>query len=303
METNEVVNDTASFEGDVPPILPDGWKEGDALVPDGDDELAKLLADGSEEEPLTGLEEKDVNPVSAAPTTGGADAGSVPDAGAQPGQTPSDGAGETPVHASRKLRLKVNHEEREVDLGAMSDEEVCALLQKGYAFDAKVEAENKSTYRRVYQEQIDAGMTDAAARMIARDAAGGKVYELTDEPANAAPAQPAPTMPAPAMPAPGRDLRAEVQQLRSLYPDLHEIPEPVAKAVSQGANVLTAYLAYRDTQGTQTAASLQKENTILKQNAARAQQAPVRGVTGGDLTQQKAQSIFEKAFDEGFNWN
>ena len=50
MEENKVVNDTASFDGDVSPILPDGWKEGDDIFADGEGEneetLAKLFADG-----------------------------------------------------------------------------------------------------------------------------------------------------------------------------------------------------------------------------------------------------------------
>ena len=173
MEEKKVVNDTASFDGDVAPILPDGWKDGDNLFVDGEDELAKLLADGQETEPSIEPENDDAKPADAASTTGEADAGAVTDAGKPTEQTPPDGETKPEPRTSRKLLLKVNHDEQEVDIDAMSDDELRALLQKGKAFDAMKDAENKRTYRKVYQAQIDAGMTEAAARMIATDAAEG----------------------------------------------------------------------------------------------------------------------------------
>ena len=194
MEEKKVVNDTASFDGDVAPILPDGWKDGDNLFVDGEDELAKLLADGQETEPSIEPENDDAKPADAASTTGEADAGAVTDAGEPTEQTPPDGETKPEPRTSRKLLLKVNHDEQEVDIDAMSDDELRALLQKGKAFDAMKDAENKRTYRKVYQEQIDAGMTEAAARMIAKDAAEGNAYALTDDEGPT----PAPTPAAPA---------------------------------------------------------------------------------------------------------
>lgn len=301
MEENKVVSDTASFDGDVSPILPDGWEEGKDLFAEGEDELAKLLADGQATEEPAKPEDKDAEPAPSAPTTDTKDGGEGSDAGATGSQTPPDGEVEEQPAASRKLTLKVNHEEQEVDINAMSDDELRALLQKGKAFDAMKDAENKRTYRKVYQEQIDAGMTEAAARMVAKDAAEGHAYALTDEEEPPTPAPAAPAMPV--APAPKtRDLRAEVEQLRALYPDVKEMPDEVAKAVSQGIPVLTAYLAYRDRQSAQAAATLRKENQILKQNAANSAKAPVRGVTGGDNAPPKKKSIFEEGFDAGFNW-
>ena len=149
----------------------------------------------------------------------------------------------------------------------------------------------------------DAGMTEAAARMIAKDAAEGNAYALTDDEGPT----PAPTPAAPAaasVEAPKtRDLRAEVEQLRALYPEIKEMPDEVAKAVSQGVPVITAYLAYRERQSAKAAATLQRENQILKQNAANSAKAPVRGVTGGDSTPPKKKSLFEEGFDAGLNWH
>lgn len=307
MEDNKVVNDTASFDGDVSPILPDGWKEGDDLFADGEGEetLAKLFADGQEDEqPLT-PENDDADPAPAAPTTGEPGEGDVTDAEAHDPTAAPDGAAGAEARAPRKLMLKVNHEEQEVDVGAMSDDELRALLQKGKAFDAMKDAENKRTYRQVYQEQIDAGMTEAAARMVAKDAAEGHAYALTDEEeqkAREAAAQ-EPTPESTPSTRRTRDLRSEVEQLRALYPEITEMPDEVAKAVSQGIPVITAYLAYREKQSTQAAANLRKENQILRQNAANSAKAPVRGVTGGDNAPPKKKSIFEEGFDAGMRWN
>ena len=46
-----------------------------------------------------------------------------------------------------------------------------------------------------------------------------------------------------------------------------------------------------------------QENAVLKQNAARAAAAPVKGVTGGGTVQAKGEDAFDKGFDAGFNWN
>ena len=305
MEDNKVVNGTASFGGDVDPILPDGWKEGDDIFADGEESLEKLLADGQEDDSLSELENDDASPVSEAPTTGEPDAGSVPDAGAQQPDGTPDGEKKPEGYASRKLTLRVNHQDQEVDVGAMSDDELRTLLQKGKAYDAMKDAENRKTYRAVYQEEISAGMTETVARMAAKEAAGGNTYSLTDEEdakASEQQGEPAPKETSAPPPA-GRDLRAEVEQLRALYPEVKEFPDEVARAVSTGIPVLTAYLAYREKQSAKTAASLQKENNILKQNAANSAKAPVRGVTGGDSSAPKKKSIFEEGFDAGFNWN
>jgi len=308
MEDNKVVNDTASFDGDVSPILPDGWKEGDDLFADGEGEetLAKLFADGQEDEQPLAPENDDADPAPVAPTTGEPGEGNVTDAEAHDPTAAPDGATGAEARAPRKLMLKVNHEEQEVDIDAMSDDELRALLQKGKAFDAMKDAENKRTYRQVYQEQIDAGMTEAAARMVAKDAAEGNSYALTDEEeqqARLAAAAPAPEPEVTPSTRRTRDLRAEVEQLRALYPEITEMPDEVAKSVSQGIPVLTAYLAYREKQSTQAAANLRKENQILRQNAANSAKAPVRGVTGGDSTPPKKKSLFEEGFDAGLNWH
>ena len=293
-DTKELMD--AVFDEDEP-ILPDGWEEGSDLFAEVDDSVDAVLSDGAEEGHEALTENEDGTSASDDPTTvdeGKEDTQSGED-GDQPGD--SDGSAEEQEKPSRKLKLKVNHQEEEVDVNAMSDEDLIALLQKGRAFDALRETENKQKFRRVYQEQIDAGMTEAAARMVAQNEAGGKTYSLTDE------EEPSAETPAAAPKEAGtvRDFRAEVEQLKALYPQLTEVPDEVAVAASKGVPLLSAYLAYRDKQSAKTAASLKKENRVLKQNAASAAKAPVRGVTGGGSVTVKKEDPFLSGFDAD-NW-
>ena len=70
----------------------------------------------------------------------------------------------------------------------------------------------------------------------------------------------------------------------------------MALAAAKGVPLLTAYQAYREKQSAKTAATLQKENRVLKQNAASAAKAPVRGVSGGGVEPKKVDN-FLKGFD------
>lgn len=297
---NEVVTDTESFDGDVPAILPDGWQEGESLIPEGGAGTEGIVeADGlSDDAFLSALLKGGDQSEASAPTTGEAEADGT-DAGAKTEAKP-DGAGPAAA-APRKLTLKVNHEERDVDLSAMSDADLTALLQKGYAFDALKDAEDRRTFLNVYQEQIDAGMTETVARLVAKDATGGKTYEVTDGQIVETPepvAQPAQANPRTAF---TRDLRSEVEQLRLLYPDIKEMPDTVAKDVAKGVPLMDAYQKYQIEQSNKAAETLKKENKILRQNAANVQRAPVRGVTGGGAAPQKSDP-FTAGFDAGWSW-
>ena len=283
---------TASFGGDVEPILPDGWEEGMDIFADSEVEGDILTDDDRADDNLDELLNEKGESEEPAPTTG-AETDDVPGAGADTTESP-DGADKAKEAVSRIRKLKVNHEEREIDLGSLSDGDLIAHLQKSYAFDAMKDKENQQKYRDIYQEQLDAGMTEHVAKLVAREAAG-KTYSLTDEEETAAPALETvePTV---------RTFASEVEQLKALYPDVKEIPDEVAKAASKGVPVLTAFLAYRDKQSAKTAAALRAENSVLKQNAASAAKAPVKGVTGGGNPPTKKSSPFEDAFDRGLKW-
>lgn len=286
---------TASFVGDVEPILPDGWDESMDIFADSEVEGDDMLADERVDDNLDELINESGVSESEAPTTGNEEE-EEPSADAESTEVP-DGEVEATEPVSRIRKLKVNHEEREIDLGALSDDELVSYIQKSYAFDALKDKENKQMYRDVYQQQVDAGMTEYVAKLVAREAAG-KAYSLTDDEEKEAREEVSDLV----VTAPTRNFASEVEQLKALYPDIKEIPDEVAKAASKGVPVLTAFLAYRDKQSAKTAAALRAENNVLKQNAASAAKAPVRGVTGGGTTSAKKTDPFESAFDSGLKW-
>jgi hypothetical protein len=163
------------------------------------------------------------------------------------------------------------------------------------------DAENKRRYREVYQEQLDAGMTESVAQLVAQAAADGKTYSLEDaeeETPDNTESVSEPETRSPLI----RDFAAEVAQLRALYPDFKETPDEVAKAVAKGVPLLSAYLAYRDKERSKTAAALKRENDVLKQNAASAAKAPARGVTGGGKVTPEKKDPFLQGFDEALDW-
>ena len=273
-------------------FLPDGWQEGDDFFADpstwsgSSQKTGQSIETQTEEESTEdGMETEEVPTTDQPEET--ADQSAEQEAEEQSGQT------EEPAKRSRILKLKVNHEDQEVDIESMTDDELIAALQKSRAFDAMKDEQAKARYREVYHEQVAEGMIPAAAKMVAANEVGGKNYPLEDTAEPEKPSTPAPTVQAPT-----RDFVQEVQQLKALYPDFKEMPDEVAKAAANGANLLTAYLAYREKQTSKAAASLKKENEVLKQNAASAAKAPVKGVTGGGATNTKPQHKLLDGFDD-----
>lgn len=273
-------------------FLPDGWQEGDDFFADpstwsgASQKTGQSIETQTEEESTEdGMETEEVPTTDQTEET--ADQSAEQEAEEQSGQT------EEPAKRSRILKLKVNHEDQEVDIESMTDDELIAALQKSRAFDALKDEQAKARYREVYHEQVAEGMTPAAAKLVAANEVGGKNYPLEDTAEPEKPSTPAPTVQAPT-----RDFVQEVQQLKALYPDFKEMPDEVAKAAANGANLLTAYLAYREKQTSKAAASLKKENEVLKQNAASAAKAPVKGVTGGGATNTKPQHKLLDGFDD-----
>ena len=273
-------------------FLPDGWQEGDDFFADPSTWSGASHESGQTGETQTEEESTEADmETEDTPTTGEADE----TADQSPEQEAEEETGQSTESAkrSRILKLKVNHEDQEVDIESMSDDELIAALQKSKAFDAMKDEQMKARYREVYHEQITEGMTPAAARMIAASECNGKSYPLED------PVETEPTTSAKndAPVTPTRNFTQEVEQLKALYPDFKEMPDEVAKAAANGANLLTAYVAYREKQTSKAAASLKKENEVLKQNAASAAKAPVKGITGGGATNTKPKNDLLAGFD------
>ena len=283
-------------EEDYSDFMPDGWQEGDDFFADPSTWSGASHESGQTDETQTEEEStEDGMETEEVPTTDETEE----TAGQSPEQETEEQSGQTeePVKRSRILKLKVNHKDQEVDIETMADAELIEALQKAKAFDAMKDEQAKARYREVYHEQVSEGMTPAAAKLVAANEVGGKNYPLED---TVEPEKPSTPVEAPAKPT--RNFVEEVNQLKALYPDFKEMPDEVAKAVSDGANLLTAYLAYREKQNSKAAASLKKENEVLKQNAASAAKAPVRGTTGGGATNTKPRNDFLEGFDSYGGW-
>ena len=283
---------TINYEAEDDAFIPDGWSEGDDFFADpstwsGASQQTGQSEETQTEEESTEVEESTEEVLTTDETEETEGQSAERETEEQSGQT------EEPVKRSRILKLKVNHQDQEVDIESMTDDELIAALQKSRAFDALKDEQAKARYREVYHEQVSEGMTPAAARLVAANEVGGKNYPLEDTVEPEKPSTPASTATQPT-----RDFMSEVEQLRAVYPDFKEMPNEVAKAVANGANLLTAYVAYREKQTSKAAASLKKENEVLKQNAASAAKAPVKGITGGGATNTKPTPGILKGFDD-----
>jgi hypothetical protein len=103
----------------------------------------------------------------------------------------------------------------------------------------------------------------------------------------------------------GRDFRTEVANLYALYPEIAEngeIPDTVKRdALISGRTLVESYADYVSKRSTAEAAALKKENKILKQNAASAVRAPVKGVRGGGTVSGDTRAEFDKHLLAGFD--
>ena len=223
---------------------------------------------------------------------------------------------ETPENAPRRLRFKarVDREDMDVDIG---EDEVPALYQLAKAGE-RWKAKNDTMRQQVeHYEQMAKGMGYATVdEMIQKTAEGykaAKVQELMEQgtpqtiaedyvdrmmqrEAAKAP-DPEPEEPTPE--AHERNIQAEAQELIVARPDLkmQQLPMEVVEAWRKGDNLLNAYNQYEARQKEAENQKLKKENNILKQNAAAAAKAPVKGVTGGAPTDTEPEDPFLKGFD------
>ncbi len=134
------------------------------------------------------------------------------------------------------------------------------------------DTKNRDTFRQVYAEQKAAGMSDAAARLVAKDAAGGQEFSLTDE-ADAPSGSGTP------------DYAAALNQLHSVAPELKEIPPEVTRAIMSGGDAVTAYMGYQRAQDQKTIGELRAKVASLEQNASNTVHAVARGVSGNGVKQ------------------
>ena len=96
-----------------------------------------------------------------------------------------------------------------------------------------------------------------------------------------------------------RDFAAEIRELWEIRPDLRgkSLPPEVAQAAAKGQRLALAYFAFDAKAARAQAESRQKENDILRQNAASAARAPVRGAAG-DPGAAKPKDPFLEGFEQ-----
>ena len=281
-------------EEEFEPLLPSGWQENTDFFDvdswsDGTESVDGQTQEVTEET-TTGEETGADN----TPTTG-EEQGATGQSAVEEAEGEPSGQTETTEKPARILKLKVNHEDREVNVDDMTDDDLRVQLQKAAAFDAMKDEQAKAKYRQIVQEQISAGMTKEIAELVAKSTCDGKTYALEDEPSSheEAPEQ----EPAVASVPPVRDWNADVARLAKMRPDVKELPVEVHQAWLNGEDLVTAYLLHENRALRGSKAAVEKETKVLKQNAASAAKAPVRGVTGGGPTDTKPKSDFLKGFD------
>lgn len=281
-------------EEEFEPLLPSGWQENTDFFDvdswsDGTESVDGQTQEVTEET-TTGEETGADN----TPTTG-EEQGATGQSAVEESEGEPSGQTETTEKPARILKLKVNHEDREVNVDDMTDDDLRVQLQKAAAFDAMKDEQAKAKYRQIVQEQISAGMTKEIAELVAKSTCDGKTYALEDEPpSHEEVSEQEPTV---ASVPPVRDWNADVARLAKMRPDVKELPVEVHQAWLNGEDLVTAYLLHENRALRGSKAAVEKETKVLKQNAASAAKAPVRGVTGGGPTDTKPKSDFLKGFD------
>lgn len=97
-----------------------------------------------------------------------------------------------------------------------------------------------------------------------------------------------------------RDFRSEAEEFYTRHPGYQggQMPKAVLDAWLSGTGLGEAFAAYERGQSRAEARRLQRENQVLRQNAAAAMRAPVRGVGGGGDTKQEPEDPFLMGFND-----
>lgn len=313
MDTNNEA--TSTYLDEDTPILPDGWTDGDDLFTDSDD-AAEVDTAAEPEATDTGVAENAADTDGLPTTEPGEDA-------AQDAETDTETPSTTESSASQAeetmLRFKalVDHEDIDVEL---KESELPTIYQKARVTDRvqqrlsemtpTVEAATRLARQMGYsspQEMLNAAAqnyhdaeiekltSEGVHPEVARDIVERRLQDV------AAPTQRAVAQ-ADAVVNTGvdRDYQAEVEELLQARPQLRgqALPDAVSRAAVEGdKRLLLAYLDYEAQQAQAENERLRKENEIYKQNAATAARSPVRGVSGGGVTDLKPSDPFLDGFN------
>ena len=315
-------------------FAPDTWTGGAA---DGQQNAEDSNGGNADEQPGEGGEQQDAEGGDT-PTTDDDDNAYSGNAGNETGDD-ADGANgqETDSQSQQqqrklKFRARVNHEDQDVEL---DPDQLPAIWQKAQDYDrralraeqdrangerlgkldraakalgydsADAMLEEAVSHRRTEREEalVASGIDETTAKDIAAllEQRGGANNEGQQAAAQQDDANSGGTggTKAPA----ARNFDAELSELLQEAPEMRSktLPDEVVQdAVANGKSLLSAYRRWETKQIKSETERLKKENAVLKQNAAAAARAPVRGVRGGAAAQ-PAQSEFERNFLKGFD--
>ena len=313
MDTNNEA--TSTYLDEDTPILPDGWADGDDLFTDSDD-AAEVDAAAEPEATDTGVAENAADTDGLPTTEPGEDAAQDAATDAETLSTTEQGASST-EETMLRFKALVDHEDIDVEL---KESELPTIYQKARVTDRgqqrlsemtpTVEAATRLARQMGYSSPQD--MLNAAAQNyhdseiekltsegvhpeVARDIVERRLQDVV-APTQRAVAQ------ADAVVNTGvdRDYQAEVEELLQARPQLRgqALPDAVSRAAVEGdKRLLLAYLDYEAQQAQAENERLRKENEIYKQNAATAARSPVRGVSGGGVTDLKPSDPFLDGFN------
>lgn len=324
MEKDNIIE---TSPGDDDLMLPEGYGADDDLFADPKTWTGKQ-ADESAEESGDGEEGKD-DGAEDAPTTAqetaqdvqGNDDADAPTTEQDAPTTEQDApttAQETEA-TPNMLKFKAKYDSQETDV-EVKESDLPGIWQKAQNHDRM--------QSRFNEQQTLIGELDAMARMMgyanARDmkdkAAGAyrdaEIKSMTDtgvperiakavvaqemQSRSAAPSAPYATGEPPQATPAVRNPAAEVAELLQARPELRgqQIPREVLSAAAAGKNLLLAFTEHENRQKTVEVEKAQQENSILKQNAANAAKAPVKGTASGGSPKDKGG---EDDFLKGFN--
>ena len=313
MDTNNEA--TSTYLDEDTPILPDGWADGDDLFTDSDD-AAEVDAAAEPEATDTGVAENAADTDGLPTTESGEDAAQPAETDAETLSTAEQGASPT-EETMLRFKALVDHEDIDVEL---KESELPTIYQKARVTDRvqqrlsemtpTVEAATRLARQMGYsspQEMLNAAAqnyhdaeiekltSEGVHPEVARDIVERRLQDV------AAPTQRAVAQ-ADAVVNTGvdRDYQAEVEELLQARPQLRgqALPDAVSRAAVEGdKRLLLAYLDYEAQQAQAENERLRKENEIYKQNAATAARSPVRGVSGGGVTDLKPSDPFLDGFN------
>lgn len=313
MDTNNEA--TSTYLDEDTPILPDGWTDGDDLFTDSDD-AAEVGTAAEPEATDTGVAENAADTDGLPTTEPGEDAAQPAETDAETLSTTEQGASPT-EETMLRFKALVDHEDIDVEL---KESELPTLYQKARVTDRvqqrlsemtpTVEAATrlarqmgysspqemlKAATQNYHDAEIEKLTSEGVHPEVARDIVERRLQDVV-APTQRAVAQ------ADAVVNTGvdRDYQAEVEELLQARPQLRgqALPDAVSRAAVEGdKRLLLAYLDYEAKQAQAENERLRKENEIYKQNAATAARSPVRGVSGGGVTDLKPSDPFLDGFN------